>query len=446
MLKMDFYKSTNLKSIYMQISDLYNIYKQHPVVTTDSRICPDNAIFFALKGSTFNGNDFAETALKNGCSYAIVDEWEKGKIRSEHIILVDDVLTVLQELANFHRKQFKIPVVAITGTNGKTTTKELVAAILSKEFKTVYTQGNYNNHIGVPLTLLSMTKEHEIAVVEMGANHSGEIKQLCEIAEPNFGLITNVGKAHLEGFGSFENVVKTKWELYQFLKKNKGKAFVNKNQKALLELPSNIDKIEYGKDDSSLFVSGSIISNYPYLKFEWRFYENIHRVKTRLVGDYNLDNALAAITIANFFGVNSQFINEALESFVPKNNRSQLEITEKNTLIIDTYNANPTSMKAALDNFANYPLSRKVLIIGEMKELGGVSQAEHQQLVNLIVSHPFSKVYLVGKTFKDINTDFLIYENVSELIQEFQESPLSNSCILIKGSNSVQLEKVIEYL
>lgn len=430
----------------MQIPELYTIFQQHPVVTTDSRVCPEDSLFFALKGPTFNGNKFAEKALENGCSYAIVDEWEANKTMPEQIILVDDVLTVLQKLANFHRKQFKTPVIAITGTNGKTTTKELVAAILSKEFKIVYTQGNYNNHIGVPLTLLSITKEHEIAVVEMGANHPGEIRQLCEIAEPNFGLITNVGKAHLEGFGSFQNVVKTKAELYQFLEKNNGKAFVNVNQRELLEFSSNIDKIEYGKDDPSLFVSGSVISSYPYLEFEWRFYENSHRVKTRLVGDYNLENALAAITIANFFGVNLQFINEALESFVPTNNRSQLEETERNTLIIDTYNANPTSMKAALDNFVNYPLSPKALIIGEMKELGGISQTEHQQLVDLIVAHSFSKVYLVGKIFKEIDTNFPIYENVGDLIQELQANSLSDSCILIKGSNSVQLEKVIEYL
>ena len=430
----------------MLIPQLYTIFKQHPVVTTDSRVCPDGAIFFALKGPNFNGNNYAEAALEKGCSYAIVDEWDSSKAMPEHIILVDDVLTVLQKLARYHRKQFKTPVIAITGSNGKTTTKELVAAILSTEFKIVYTQGNHNNHIGVPLTLLSITKEHEIVVVEMGANHPGEIKQLCEIAEPNFGLITNVGKAHLEGFGSFENIVKTKTELYQFLEKNEGKAFVNVKQTDLLGFSSNIDKIEYGKDDLSLFVSGSIISSYPCLEFEWRFYEKSHRVKTHLVGDYNLDNALAAITIANFFGVNSQFINQALESFVPNNNRSQLEETEKNTLIIDAYNANPTSMKAALDNFVNYPILPKALIIGEMKELGGISQTEHQQLVDLIVAYSFSKVYLVGKSFKDIHTDFPIYENVIELIQELQSKPLTDSCILIKGSNSVQLEKVIDYL
>lgn len=430
----------------MKIPELYNIYKQHPVVTTDSRVCPEGSIFFALKGPTFNGNKYAEVALQNGCSYAVVDEWEDNKIRSEHIILVDDVLTVLQQLANFHRKKFKTPVLAITGTNGKTTTKELVAAVLSKEFKILYTQGNFNNHIGVPLTLLSITKEHEIAVVEMGANHPGEINQLCEIAEPNYGLITNVGMAHLEGFGSFENIIETKSALYQYLEKHGGKAFVNVENKEVLNVSSALDKIEFGKGDSSLFVSGSVISNYPYLEFNWSFFEKHHRVKTNLVGAYNLDNALAAIAIGCFFGINADLINEAIASYLPKNSRSQLEQTERNTLIVDAYNANPTSMKAALDNFKDYPFSPKALVIGEMRELGGVSEAEHQQLVDLIDAYSFENVYLVGKSFKDIHTSFPIYENVGDLIQEFIAKPLTGFCVLIKGSNGVQLEKVVAYL
>ncbi len=430
----------------MLIPDLYNIFKQHLVVTTDSRVCPVNSIFFALKGPTFNGNDYAEMALEKGCAYAVVDEWEKDKTRSDRFILVDDVLTVLQQLANYHRKQFKTPVIAITGTNGKTTTKELIAAVLSKEFKVVYTQGNYNNHIGVPLTLLSMTKEHEIAVVEMGANHPGEIKELCEIAEPNYGLITNVGLAHLEGFGSFENIVSTKSELYQFIEQNNGKAFVNNDLKPVLNLSPQINMYMYGKDDSSLFVSGSVVSNYPFLEFDWHFFENHHRAKTHLVGGYNLDNALAAIAVGSFFGVNSTFINDAIESYYPKNNRSQFEKTENNSLIVDAYNANPTSMKAALDNFVDYPLSPKALIMGEMKELGGVTQTEHQQLVDLIKAYAFTNVYLVGKAFKDIETDFPVFDNVGDLIQRFISEPLKGFCILIKGSNSIQLDKVVPFL
>lgn len=430
----------------MIISQLHTIFKQHPVVTTDSRVCPDGAIFFALKGPTFNGNNYAESAIEQGCSYAVVDEWDESKTRPEHIILVDDVLTVLQKLANYHRKTFKTPVIAITGTNGKTTTKELVAAVLAKEFKVLYTQGNFNNHIGVPLTLLSMTKEHEIAVIEMGASHPGDIKELCEIAEPNFGLITNVGVAHIEGFGSVENVVKTKKELFDYLEEINGKVFFNSALKDVMTLSPNMSSNEYGKDDPSLFVSGFVLSNYPYLDFEWNFYDNKHHVKTHLVGDYNMDNALAAITIGSFFGVNSQFINDALESYIPKNSRSQFEKTDKNTLVIDAYNANPTSMKASLDNFVHYPLSPKALIIGEMRELGGVSQAEHQQLVDLIEAYSFTKVYLVGSSFKELNTDFPVYDNVGDLIQELTNNPLLDHCILIKGSNGVQLEKVISFL
>lgn len=430
----------------MLIPELYNIYKQHPVITTDSRVCPDGAMFFALKGPTFNGNKYAEEAVGKGCSYAVVDEWDEHKARPEYIIVVDDVLTVLQKLANHHRNQFKTPVIAITGTNGKTTTKELVAAVLSKEFKVLYTQGNFNNHIGVPLTLLSMTKEHEIAVIEMGASHRGDIKELCEIAAPNFGLITNIGVAHIEGFGSVENIVKTKTELFDYLEQNNGKAFVNSSLKDDLSLLHKMDMNEYGIDNQSLFVSGSIISNYPYLEFEWQFFEKKHHVKTHLVGDYNMDNALAAITIGSFFGINSEFINDALETYIPKNSRSQFEKTEKNTLIIDAYNANPTSMKAALDNFVNYPLSPKALIIGEMRELGGVSQAEHQQLVDLIEAYSFTQVYLVGSSFKQLSTDYPIYDNVGDLIQKLTAHPLSDYCILIKGSNGVQLEKVVSFL
>ncbi len=430
----------------MLISQLYNIFKQHPTVTTDSRVCPEGAMFFALKGPTFNGNNYAESAIEKGCSYAVVDEWDDNKIRPEHIILVDDVLTVLQQLANYHRKTFKTPVIGITGTNGKTTTKELTAAVLSKEFKVLYTQGNLNNHIGVPLTLLSMTKEHEIAVIEMGASHPGDIKELCEIAEPNFGLITNVGVAHIEGFESVENVVKTKRELFDYLELNDGKIFLNSALKDVMNPSPNTSVNIYGKDDSSLFVSGSILSNYPYLEFEWQFFDNKHQVKTHLIGEYNMDNALAAITIASFFGVNSVFINDALEAYIPKNSRSQFEKTEKNTLVIDAYNANPTSMKAALDSFVNFPLSPKALILGEMRELGGVSQTEHQQLVDLIDAYSFTKVYLVGSSFKELDTNFPVYDNVGELIEEFSSNPLLNHCILIKGSNGVQLDKVVDIL
>ena len=269
---------------------------------------------------------------------------------------------------------------------------------------------------------------------------------LFRSAEPNFGLITNVGVAHIEGFESVENVVKTKKELFDYLELNNGKVFFNNALKDVMTLLPQTSVNVYGRGDSSLFVSGSVLSNYPYLEFEWQFFENKHQVKTHLIGDYNLDNALAAITLGSFFGVNSDFINDALASYVPKNNRSQFEKTEKNTLVIDAYNANPTSMKAALDSFVNFPLSPKALILGEMRELGGVSQTEHQQLVDLIEAYSFTKVYLVGSSFKELDTDFPVYDNVGELMEEFAAHPLLDHCILIKGSNGVQLDKVVDIL
>lgn len=267
----------------MEISALYEIYKKYPVVTTDSRVCPHDSIFFALKGERFNGNQFAESAIEKGCAYAVVDEWENDKPENPRVIVVENVLETLQKLANFHRKKLKITIVGITGTNGKTTTKELIATILSKEFKVAFTQGNFNNHIGVPLTLLSINKSHEIGVIEMGANHPGEIRELCEIAEPNIGLITNIGKAHIEGFGSLENVIKTKCELYDFIREHEGKVFVNKDNSTLSEKSEGMDRILYGRDNPGLFVSGTLSAETPFLHFDWNFFEHPHRVKTHLV-------------------------------------------------------------------------------------------------------------------------------------------------------------------
>lgn len=431
----------------MLINQLHKLFLQHPVVTTDSRVCPQDAIFFALKGDNFNGNQFAEAAIEKGCAYAVVDEWDEQKEIPQHIVLVDDVLRTLQELANYHRRQFKMPVIAITGTNGKTTTKELVAAVLSKEFKVIYTQGNFNNHIGVPLTLLSMTEEHEIAVIEMGANHMGEIKELCEIAEPDFGLITNVGVAHIDGFGSVENIVKTKKELFDYLELKGGKAFVNHSLKDKLQLSTmQMNMNEYGVNNPSLFVSGSIEAKYPYLEVGWMFSRKEYKTTTNLVGDYNLDNVLAAITVGCFFGVNSAFINDAIESYIPQNSRSQYKRTERNTLIIDSYNANPTSMRAALEHFVDYPQEPKALIIGEMRELGGVSKEEHQQLVDLIDAYHFDVVYLIGKAFGGLQTDYPIYDDIGELMVDMQNHPIENHCVLVKGSNGVQLDKIVEFL
>ena len=430
----------------MEISTLYEIYKKYPVVTTDTRNSPQGSIFFALKGDCFNGNLFAQKALGQGCAYAVVDEWGDDS-PDERIIVVENALVTLQKLANFHRKTLKIPVIGITGTNGKTTTKELVSAILGKEFNVAYTQGNLNNHIGVPLTLLSINAAHEIAVVEMGANHPGEIKDLCEIAEPNIGLITNVGKAHIEGFGSFENVVKTKGELYDFIRANNGKVFVNKDNPYLFEMSAGMDRILYGRGNSDLFVSGRITSGDPFLEFEWRFFENTYHVATHLVGEYNLDNALAAIAFGKYFGISAHYISAALEEYRPKNNRSQFEKTDRNELIIDAYNANPTSMRAALDHFVKIqsPLP-KAVILGEMKELGDISLGEHQAIVDFVQNHLFDKIYLVGPIFAALANGIPAYETVEELEGELKKNPLTNHLILLKGSHSVHLEKSIPLL
>lgn len=430
----------------MEISKLYNIYKQYSLVTTDSRNCPKNAIFFALKGAHFNGNRFAKDALNSGCAYAVVDEWD-GMPNDERLIVVNDVLVTLQKLANYHRRKLKIPIIGITGTNGKTTTKELVSAILSKEFNVAFTEGNLNNHVGVPLTLLSMNRKHEMGVIEMGANHPGEIKQLCDIAEPNFGLITNIGKAHIEGFGSFENIRKTKGELYDFIREHGGKVFVNSDDDLLCEMSEGMDRILYGGNNPELFVSGKLYSAHPFLEFDWNFFEHTYHVKTRLVGAFNFDNALAAVAIGKYFGINAQYISEALEEYVPRNNRSQFERTQKNDLIIDAYNANPTSMKAALDFFVKIPSALpKAVIVGEMKELGNISKEEHADLLKFISEQSFAKVYLVGEIFNESDPPFPVFNTVEELIAELEEHPLEGHYVLLKGSHAVQLEKAIPHL
>ncbi len=433
----------------MGINELYSIFCEYPMVTTDSRVCNRGSIFFALKGERFNGNLFAKKALDAGCSYAVVDEYV-GDSKNERIIKVDDVLTTLQELSNFHRKKLKIPIIAITGTNGKTTTKELITSSLSKKFNIVSTQGNFNNHIGVPLTLLSMNKSHEIGVVEMGASHPGDIKELCEIVEPNYGVITNVGIAHIEGFGSFENVINAKGELYDYIRAFEGKVFVNKNNKILYDMSEGMDRILYGENDSTLFVSGSIANAAPFLEFDWSFFDSSYRVKTRLVGEFNFDNAIAAVAISKFFGINAEWISIALEEYEPTNYRSQFMRTQKNDLIIDTYNANPTSMKTSLDFFTSIPSTLpKMLILGEMKELGSISDEEHKKMISYLDNQSFSIICFVGSIFKNIvntNKDCLYFDNVEELIERLKIKPVENHFIFLKGSRSMQLEKAIEHL
>jgi len=429
----------------MRIRQLYELFLKNPTITTDSRNCPPSSIFFALKGANFNGNQYAAKAIENGSSYAIIDE-EQYADANKGIFLVEDSLKTLQELANYHRSQFKIPVIAITGTNGKTTTKELTASVLSQTYNVLYTEGNLNNHIGVPLTLLRMNKKHEIAVIEMGASHIGEIAMLSEIADPNFGIITNVGYAHLEGFGSYDNIVRTKSELYEYIRNKKdGKIFLDHNNCELRRVSEGLTTIEYGTDEG-LFVVGEIISSDPYLVFKWKFSKHPHIVNTRLIGEYNLSNALAAIAVGKYFGVKSSLVTRALEQYIPTNNRSQLKETAKNKLIIDAYNANPTSMMAALNNLLQSKLNPVAVILGDMYELGENSRGEHQKIVDYLKGKPIDKAFLIGKNFKNTENDLPTFDNVDEFNKFLSQNPLQNYYILIKGSRGVGLEKSIDFL
>lgn len=428
----------------MEISQLYNLYKEHPTITTDTRNCPKDSIFFGLRGDNFNGSQYAMKALELGSCYAIVDQAEYAT--HPNIILVEDSLKTLQELAAFHRKKLKIPIIGITGTNGKTTTKELVLSVLSTEYNVIATNGNFNNHIGVPLTLLRINKEHEIAIIEMGANHVGEIKALAEIADPNYGMITNIGHAHIEGFGSYENIIKTKGEMYDHIRDSKeGKLFVDYDNPLLRKMSDGTTSIFYGLQED-LFISGKIESINPYLEFEWKFVNSRYKVKTKLIGGYNLSNALAAITIGKYFGVKTELICKAIEEYEPTNNRSQLKETDRNMLIIDAYNANPTSMKAALENFDQMEVNHKVLILGDMKELGPDTDMEHQKVVDYVMKHEFDHVFFVGENFNKVKTSYPRYKDLDELKEYLVEHPIIDSYILIKGSRGGQLERCLDIL
>ncbi|GAB6119874.1 UDP-N-acetylmuramoyl-tripeptide--D-alanyl-D-alanine ligase [Dysgonomonas termitidis] len=428
----------------MEISELYKIYKQYPEVSTDTRNSPKDSIFFALKGANFNGNEYAGKAIDSGCSYAVVDEAKYAT--RPNIILVEDCLDTLQKLANYHRKQLKTPVIGITGTNGKTTTKELITSVLSQEYNVLATQGNLNNHIGVPLTLLRIKKEHEIAIIEMGASHVGEIKVLSEMAMPNYGVITNIGHAHIEGFGSYENVIKAKGELYEYIRSTRdGKIFIDYDNSLLREMSEGITSIFYGLEED-LFISGKVLSIRPYLEFEWKFGNRRNKVNTNLIGEYNLPNALAAVTIGKYLGVKASLICKAIEEYQPTNNRSQLKETDKNMLIIDAYNANPTSMHAALENFNHMDVNHKVLILGDMKELGPDTDVEHQKVADYVSHHNFDRVIFVGDNFSRITTDYPRFKDLDSLKYYLKENPIEDSYILLKGSRGVQLERCIDVL
>ncbi|MGE5427743.1 MAG: UDP-N-acetylmuramoyl-tripeptide--D-alanyl-D-alanine ligase [Methylococcaceae bacterium] len=429
----------------MEIASIYKLFTQFPLVTTDTRNIPANSIFFALKGEKFNGNTFASEALTKGAAYAIIDQAEYAV--NDRMILVDDVLKCLQQLANYHRKELKTPVLAITGTNGKTTTKELIAAVLAKKYRIHFTQGNLNNHIGVPLTLLSMTSQTEMAIIEMGANHPGEIELLCEIADPDYGLVTNMGKAHLEGFGSFEGVIKTKSEMYDYLRQKGGKCFINSDNPLLIKQAGTLEQITYGKS-SGCYLTGELSSTEYHLVVKALFPKGWLYLKSKLIGDYNFENLLAAACAGKYFGVDPLLIQKALEEYTPSNNRSQLIKGGRNTVIMDAYNANPTSMMMALTNFVSISNDNKCLILGDMLELGEVSDAEHQKVVDFIEANTFSEVMLVGPQLKKTiaQHENKKFDNVELLFTYLQTHPINNSLVLVKGSRGIHLEKILELI
>lgn len=419
----------------MNIAQLYQLYSETYLVDTDTRKIRKGTIFFALNGDNFNGNEFAEEALKSGANYVIIDE-EKYKTDSK-TILVENVLETLQKLANFHRKQLSIPIISLTGSNGKTTTKELINAVLSKKYITVATAGNLNNHIGVPITLLSMTPQTEIGIVEMGANHLKEIEFLCNIAEPTYGLITNFGKAHLEGFGSVEGVIKAKSELYDFLRLNNGTAFINTDDELQVKQSAGINAVEFS-NNSIKFLEAN-----PFVKVQFKN----TLIESNLIGKYNYNNIAVAAAVGNYFDISETDIKIAIENYIPVNNRSQLIQKGTNKIILDAYNANPSSMQAALENFAQLKDENKVVFLGDMFELGKDSKKEHEKIANLVTSYHFSKVFLIGKAFSATGAKNAF---VSESYESFKNSTnysnINNATILIKGSRGMALERLLDLL
>jgi UDP-N-acetylmuramoyl-tripeptide--D-alanyl-D-alanine ligase len=424
----------------MLIDELYRLYLRHPDVQTDTRKLKPGDIFFALKGPNFNGNAFAKQAIEQGATLAVIDEKEfeiPGKT-----FLVPDALTALQLLAKHHREQFKIPFIAITGSNGKTTTKEVIHAVLSTTFKTYTTEGNLNNHIGVPLTILKIKSDAQMAVIEMGANHQKEIESYCRIALPTHGLITNCGKAHLEGFGSEEGVRKGKGELFDFLRANNGTAFIMQDYAYLRQMSEEIPSvIRYGTNGAD--IEGLVEQREPYLTVKMK--KGLKGIiKTRLVGDYNLPNILAAVTIGKHFGVADEKITSAIENYVPSNSRSQLIEKGTNKIILDAYNANPSSMILAIENFARTNPEKKVLLLGAMAELGSGSLQEHEEIIALIKKYPWKAVALVGGDFCKLKHPYHSFENAGEAKRWLKEKKFEHTGFLLKGSRSIQMEKVFE--
>lgn len=427
----------------MDIKSIYSLFIQCDGVSTDSRKCPKDSMFIALKGDNFDGNVFVENAIESGSKFALTSD--EHRANNKTIFYVPDTLVALQQLASYHRQQMNATVIAITGTNGKTTTKELTSAVMKAKYgdDVINTEGNLNNHIGVPLTLLRIKSHHKYAIVEMGANHPGEIKTLADIALPDYGLITNVGTAHILGFGSFEGVIKTKCELYDNLKKNNGTIFVNGSNNNIFPKSEGAKRIVYGVDGSSLYAS--VESADPFLKVK---FADGSSAQTNLIGAYNLENVMAAACVGSHFGVEMPTIVAALENYKPSNNRSQFISTASNKLIVDAYNANPTSMNAALENFISLNSDfEKAFILGDMLELGTDSEAEHRKIIEKIAASGIKKVMLVGQNFASVaKSGMSTYKNVDELISVLTENKLNGCLVLIKGSNSMKLTKVVEHL
>ena len=418
----------------MEISELYKIYKSKSSICTDTRKIEKGGLFFALKGENFNGNLFAAKAISDGCSFAIIDE--KKIAKNDKFILVKNVLETLQNLARHHRKQLSIPIIGITGTNGKTTSKELIHAVLKSELNSYATKGNLNNHIGVPLSILKITKEHEIAIIEMGANHEKEIAFLCDIAKPTHGVITNIGSAHLEGFRNHQGVINAKNELFNFIKKNNGLLFVNDDDNLLLNLSEKIERITYGNNG---FCKGFITKNTPYLSIKFSHTE----INSKLIGEYQFSNIMLAVCIGNKFNIKDSNIKKAIENYTPKNNRSEILKTKDNLLILDAYNANPSSMKAMITSFSKQDYTNKLCILGDMLELGEYTIKEHSAILDLIDTLNL-EIILIGKEFSKISNKAFKDRNAFEIF--LKSNPIKNKTILLKGSRGISLEKLTNYL
>lgn len=434
----------------MKTEQLYEIFLQHPIITTDSRDCPAGSIFFALRGASFNGNLYAASALEKGCSYAVVEKAFAPK-DDERFIAVGNPEKALQDLAAYHRQQLDIPVLQITGTNGKTTSKELIACVLQEARNVLFTEGNLNNHLGVPRTLLRMTKEHDIAIIETGANHPGEIAFLCNMVKANYGLITNVGRAHLEGFGSFQGVKKTKGELYDDLQQRNAKIFLNALDEDLLQMAKERGFHLY--DNAIPYIEGRIEDCNPFVRMQWRSEDDApwHTIQTHLIGAYNISNLRAAVTIGLYFGITPEQICHAIGNYIPSNSRSEFRNTGKNTLIVDAYNANPSSMIAALTNFQFIDSKHKMVILGDMRELGADSELEHRKIMDVLAGMPLEEVWLVGENFASLNYQNKrisprYFKDVEDVKEELTNNPLTDKTILIKGSNGTKLFQLPEYL